>query len=297
MATKKRGLGKGLNELFGEVQTTPAQNKYTEAPEKRALASGEMKVKISLVVPNASQPRKTFDKDALAELTASVKEYGVLDPLLVRKKGDTYEIIAGERRWRAAQAAGLKEIPVICRDYTEKQAAEIAIIENLQREDLNAIEEAQAYQQLIDEYDLSQEDVANAVSKSRTTITNALRLLKLVPEIQQMLIDGILSAGHARALLALEDVELQKKLADMIVDSKMSVREAEKKAKAFNRKKTAKPSKPDENLDIFYKEYEEKLTGALGTKVHINRKDNKKGRIEIDYYSMSELERIVEKLV
>lgn len=298
MATKKRGLGKGLDVLFGEQTATEASSKYTEASEKRALASGEMKVKISLVVPNADQPRKVFDKAALEELTASIKEYGVLDPLLVRKKGDTYEIIAGERRWRAAQAAGLKEVPVICREYTERQAAEIAIIENLQREDLNAIEEAQAYQQLIDEYELSQEDVANIVSKNRTTITNSLRLLKLAPELQKMLVDGVLSAGHARAILALEDLELQKKLANMIVESKMSVREAEKKAKSLTRKKADKKGKTDEtDYSIFYKEYEEKLTEALGTKVHINRKDNKKGRIEIDYYSMSELERIVEKLV
>lgn len=297
MATKKRGLGKGLDVLFGEQTPTQAQSKYTSASEKRTLASGEMKVKISLVVPNAEQPRKTFTKEALDELTASIKEYGVLDPLLVRKKGDTFEIIAGERRWRAAQAAGLKEVPVICREYTEKQAAEIAIIENLQREDLNAIEEAKAYQQLIDEYDLSQEDVANVVSKNRTTITNALRLLKLAPELQNMLIEGTLSAGHARALLALEDVELQKKIANMIIESKLSVRETEKKVKSLTRKKSEKKKPEEADYSIFYKEYEEKLTEALGTKVHINRKDNKKGRIEIDYYSMSELERIVEKLV
>lgn len=297
MATKKRGLGKGLDVLFGEQVTTQAQDKYTTAPEKRALPSGEMKVKISLVVPNAEQPRKTFEKEALDELTASIKEYGILDPLLVRKKGDTYEIIAGERRWRAAQAAGLKEVPVICREYTEKQAAEIAIIENLQREDLNAIEEAQAYQQLIDDYDLSQEDVANIVSKNRTTITNSLRLLKLAPELQTMLVDGVISAGHARALLAIEDTELQKKIANTIVESKLSVRETEKKVKSLTRKKPEKKKTDEADYSIFYKEYEEKLTEALGTKVHINRKDNKKGRIEIDYYSMSELERIVEKLV
>ena len=297
MAIKKRGLGKGLDALFGEETATPAQSKYTTAADKRTAQTGETMVKISLVVPNPNQPRKTFEKEALDELVDSIKQYGILDPLLVRKKGDTYEIIGGERRWRAAQAAGLKEIPVICRDYTDKQAAEIAIIENLQREDLNAIEQAKAYQQLIDEYDLTQEDVANVVSKSRPAITNALRLLKLEESIQEMLAKGMISAGHARAILTLEDENLQKTLAKEIIDGKLSVREAEKKAKSLTRKKPAKTKPAEPDLSIFYKEYEQKLTSALGTKVYINRKDNSKGRIEIDYYSQAELERIVEKLV
>ena len=298
MATVKKGLGKGLEALFGEETATAAQKKYTSAPERKALASGEVMVKISSIVPNSNQPRKTFEQEALDELTESVKIYGVLTPLIVKKVGENYEIIAGERRWRASQAAGLKEVPVVVREYDDQKTAEIALIENLQREDLNAIEEAQAYKDLMDIYHLNQEEVAQKVSKNRSTITNALRLLKLDGDVQEMLANGQISGGHARALLGLEDVSKQKKLADEIVQKKLSVRDVEKMVKALSRKPKVKPEpeEPSRDLSIFYKEYEDKMQDILGTKVHINRKDNSKGRIEIDYYSQAELERIMDLL-
>lgn len=297
MAPVKKGLGKGLEALFGEEKTTNAQDKYT-SPERKSLQSGEVKIKISSIVPNANQPRKTFDQEALDELTASIKEYGVLTPLIVKRVGEKYEIIAGERRWRASQAAGLKELPVVVRDYDDQRTAEIAIIENLQREDLNAIEEAQAYAMLIENFNLDHEEVAKRVSKNRSTITNALRLLKLDKDVQTMVIGGELSAGHARALLALEDVTKQKDLADEVVQQKLSVRETEKKVKALSKKKPVKKpdEKPERDLSVFYKEYETRMQEILGTKVRINHKDNKKGRIEIDYYSQAELERIMDLL-
>lgn len=299
MAPAKKGLGKGLEALFGEETTTRAQGKYTAGPERKALATGEVKIKITSIVPNKDQPRKNFDKERLEELAASIKEQGVLTPLIVRKIGENYEIIAGERRWRAAQVAGLKEVPVVVREYDDRQTAEIALIENLQREDLNAIEEAQAYAMLMEDYHLTQDEVGKRVSKNRSTITNALRLLKLVPEVQQMVVDGMISGGHARTILALEDESKQAALAEEIVQNRLSVREVEKRVKTLNKKKNAPPktkAKPEEekDLSIFYKEYESKMQDILGTKVHINRKDNSKGRIEIDYYSQAELERIMD---
>jgi len=296
MAVTKKGLGKGLEALFGEETTTAAQGKYTSGPERKALASGEVKIKISSIVPNANQPRKTFDQAALDELTASIKRYGVLTPLIVKRVGENYEIIAGERRWRASQAAGLKELPVVVRDYDDQATAEIAIIENLQREDLNAIEEAQAYAMLIEEFDLSQEEVAQRVSKNRTTITNSLRLLKLVPDVQQMIVDGVLTGGHARAILGVADESKQKALAEEVIQNKLSVREIEKRVKALSKPPKQRKEKDPESKDlgIFYKAYEEKMQDILGTKVHIDRKDNTKGRIEIEYYSQAELERIME---
>ena len=292
----KKGLGKGLDALFGEEKATNAQQKYTQAPDRKSLASGEVMIKVSSIVPNSNQPRKTFNQEAMDELTASVKQHGVLTPLIVKRVGEKYEIIAGERRWRASQAAGIKEVPVVVRDYDDQSTAEIALIENLQREDLNAIEEAQAYEELMEIYHLNQEEVANKVSKNRSTVTNALRLLKLDAEVQKMVAEGKLSGGHARAILGLSDAAMQKKLADEIVQNKLSVRETEKKVKVMSRKKTGKASKaePDRSYDIFYKEYESKMQDILGTKVNINRKDNSKGRIEIDYYSQDELERIMD---
>jgi len=253
------------------------------------------------VVPNKDQPRKQFDKDALEELTASVSRYGVITPLIVRKNGRYYEIIAGERRWRAAQAAGLKEIPVIVRDYDDQRSAEVAIIENLQREDLNPIEEARAFEQLMKEYGFSQEEVAEKVSKNRSTVTNTLRLLKLDPRVQDMLTAGLITGGHARALLALEDPEAQKALADLTVEQKLSVREVEKRVKSFA-KAAAKPPKggreETEEVDLspYFKAYEDRMKSILGTKVRISRKDAGKGRIEIEYYSQAELERLMELL-
>ena len=296
MAAVKKGLGKGLEALFGEESSTPAQSKYTSAPDRKALASGEVKIKITSIVPNSNQPRKVFEKEALDELTESIRQYGVLTPLIVKRVGENYEIIAGERRWRASQAAGLKEVPVVVRDYDDQSTAEIALIENLQREDLNPIEEAQAYHELMETYHLNQEEIARKVSKNRSTITNALRLLKLNKDVQQMLSDGLISGGHARAILGLEDERQQKQLAEETVQGRLSVREVEKKVKALTRKKKETPEKqtPEKDYSIFYKEYEEKMQDILGTRVHINRKDNTKGRIEIEYYSQAELERIMD---
>ena len=299
MTTVKKGLGKGLEALFGEEKTTDAQQKYTSAQDRRSLASGEVKIKITSIVPNSNQPRKTFDQAALEELAESIKQYGVLTPLIVKRVGENYEIIAGERRWRASQLAGIKEVPVVVRDYDDQKTAEIALIENLQREDLNAIEEAQAYQELMEIYNLNQEELAKKVSKNRSTITNALRLLKLESSVQQMLIDGLISSGHARAILGLENQEKQKQLAEETVQNRLSVREVEKKVRSENKTKPVRKTGAKENerdYSIFYKEYEEKMQEVLGTKVHINRKDNSKGRIEIEYYSQAELERIMELL-
>ena len=264
--------------------------------------AGELMVKISLVEPNRNQPRKMFDKDSLDELTKSVKQYGVLQPIIVKKIGNRYEIVAGERRWRAAQAAGLSEVPVVVRDYDDQKAKEIAIIENIQRTDLNPIEEALAYKSLIEEYNLTQEELSDKVSKNRSTITNSLRLLKLSKNIQQYMIDGQISSGHARALLSLEDEGKRELLALDIIKRSLSVRDTEKAAKALSKKKNVElsdlteTSKEDtvRDLSLFYKEYEDSIQGVLGTKVHINQKDKNKGRIEIEYYSQVELDRIMD---
>ena len=264
--------------------------------------AGELMVKISLVEPNRNQPRKMFDKDSLDELTKSVKQYGVLQPIIVKKIGNRYEIVAGERRWRAAQAAGLSEVPVVVRDYDDQKAKEIAIIENIQRTDLNPIEEALAYKSLIEEYNLTQEELSDKVSKNRSTITNSLRLLKLSKNIQQYMIDGQISSGHARALLSLEDEGKRELLALDIMKRSLSVRDTEKAAKALSKKKNVElsdlteTSKEDtvRDLSLFYKEYEDSIQGVLGTKVHINQKDKNKGRIEIEYYSQVELDRIMD---
>ena len=313
MATKKRGLGKGLEALLGspaggdeprqenESGDKPADGQMKSAATKlkntsdseNAGTKAEQMVKISLVVPNKDQPRKNFDKESLEELTESIRQFGIITPLIVKKSGRMYEIIAGERRWRAAQAAGLKEIPVVIRDYDERLAAEVAIIENLQREDLNPIEEAQAYEQLMNEYGLSQEEVATRVSKNRTTITNTLRLLKLDPRVREMVVDGSISAGHARALLGLTNGDDQKALADIAAAESLSVREIEKRVKNFGKEKPPKKNVTQEDA-IYFKAYEDKMQGLLGTKVHINRKSKAKGRIEIEYYSQDELERLME---
>jgi len=294
---KKKGLGKGLDALFGEETATAAQDKYTSAQERKALASGEVKIKTTAIVPNPDQPRKHFDTAALDELSASIKEHGILTPLIVKREGEKYIIIAGERRWRAAQLAGIKELPVVVRDYDDRQTAEISLIENLQREDLNPVEEAQAYAMLIANFNLTQEEVAQRVSKNRTTITNSLRLLKLAPEVQELIVDGVLSAGQARAILGVEDVSRQKALAEEAVQNKLSVRDVEKRVKALSKNKPlSRPKEVQEerDLSIFYKEYEDRMRNILGTKVSISRKDNSKGRIEIEYYSQDELERIME---
>ena len=302
---KRMALGKGADALLRNINGT--NTAIDEAVDKNIedntnKKAGELMVKISLVEPNRNQPRKMFDKDSLDELTKSVKQYGVLQPIIVKKIGNRYEIVAGERRWRAAQAAGLSEVPVVVRDYDDQKAKEIAIIENIQRTDLNPIEEALAYKSLIEEYNLTQEELSAKVSKNRSTITNSLRLLKLSKNIQQYMIDGQISSGHARALLSLEDEGKRELLALDIMKRSLSVRDTEKAAKALSKKKNVElsdlteTSKEDtvRDLSLFYKEYEDSIQGVLGTKVHINQKDKNKGRIEIEYYSQVELDRIMD---
>ena len=270
-----------------------AENKKSE--EKPA----EVKVKISKVEPNREQPRKNFDEDALLELAESIKQFGVLQPLLVQDRKDYYEIIAGERRWRAAKIAGLKEVPVIIKKLTEQEMVEISLIENIQRENLNPIEEALAYKRLLNEFNLKQDEVAERVSKSRTAVTNSMRLLKLNEKVQQMVIDDMLTTGHARALLGIEDQEKQYVVAQQIFDEKLSVRETEKLVKKIQKEKNL-PEKKKEELDeqvaLAYHDVEEKMKLILGTKVNIRAKDDKKGKIEIDYYSMDEFNRIFEMM-
>ncbi len=295
MAANKHALGKGLDSLIAnKVGTAPlAENKKSE--EKPA----EVKVKISKVEPNREQPRKNFDEDALLELAESIKQFGVLQPLLVQDRKDYYEIIAGERRWRAAKIAGLKEVPVIIKKLTEQEMVEISLIENIQRENLNPIEEALAYKRLLNEFNLKQDEVAERVSKSRTAVTNSMRLLKLNEKVQQMVIDDMLTTGHARALLGIEDQEKQYVIAQQIFDEKLSVRETEKLVKKIQKEKDL-PEKKKEELDeqvaLAYHDVEEKMKLILGTKVNIRAKDNKKGKIEIEYYSMDEFNRIFEMM-
>ncbi len=304
----KRGLGKGLGAIFGEeviesvaeeqeAKKEMKQRKISEKKEneKKEEAGKEIFIKLASIEPNSEQPRKHFGEETLTELAESMKQYGVLQPLLVQKKGDIYEIVAGERRWRAAKQAGLKEVPVVIREYTKQQSMEIALIENVQRENLNPIEEAKAYQRLIQEFELKQEEIATRVGKSRVTITNSMRLLKLDERVQDMLAQNQISSGHARALLSLEDQELQYQLAEKIITGNLSVREVEKLVKSIVNPKPLKEKKPqDETLALIFRELENRMKSAMGTKVSINRKDKNKGRVEIEYYSEAELERIVE---
>ena len=292
----KRGLGKGLNALFGDAGYESEEKESGKYEKSESAIKSETTVKISSIIANEKQPRKNFNEEELSQLTESVKQYGVLQPLLVKKDGENYRIIAGERRFRAAKEAGLKEIPVVIRDYTNQQAAEISIIENVQRADLNPMEEAMAYQMLIDDYGLKQEEVADKVSKNRTTITNSLRLLKLSKKVRVMVAEGTLSAGHARTLIPVVDEEEQYELAREIIEKQLSVRETEKLVKQAGKKKPEKKKTEEPDYSLFYRDYEDKMKEILGTKVHINRRDKNKGRIEIDYYSQNELERIMELL-
>ena len=288
MATRKGGLGKGLDSLIADKVGT--SNEKTDA-------KNEVMVNINKVEPNKEQPRKNFDEDALLELSESIKQFGVLQPLLVVDRKDYYEIIAGERRWRAAKMAGLKKVPVIIKDLTEQEIVEISLIENIQRENLNPIEEAIAYKRLLNEFNLKQDEVAERVSKSRTAVTNSMRLLKLCDKVQQMVIDDMISTGHARALLGITDEEKQYTFAQKIFDEKISVRDTEKLVKKMQKQKNApaKEVNPEKKkLDAVYQEAEEKMKTILGTKVIINQKDSMKGKIEIEYYSPDELTRIYE---
>ena len=291
MATKK-GLGKGLDSLITNKIDKPATSEA-----KVDKDNGAVLVNISKVEPNREQPRKKFDEDALLELSESIKQFGVLQPLLVQERPDYYEIIAGERRWRAAKLAGIKEVPVIIKNLTEQEIMEISLIENIQREDLNPIEEAQAYKRLLTEFNLKQDEVAERVSKSRTAVTNAMRLLKLNEKVQQMLIDEMLTTGHARALLAIDNEDKQYEVAQRIFDEKLSVRDTEKLVKNIQNEKENTPTsanKIDPQLIAVYRDLEEQMKSILGTKVFINPKDDKKGKLEIEYYSQDELDRIID---
>lgn len=305
MAAKKSGLGRGLDALFPDkaLQEKPktvknikekSEQKVQKAIEEVQPKNGEIMVKISKVEPNRSQPRKQFDEDALLELSESIKQYGILQPLLVSDKKDYYEIIAGERRWRAAKIAGLKEIPILVKEFNDQEIVEISLIENIQREDLNPIEEAMAFKRLMDEFHLKQDEIAERVSKSRTAVTNSMRLLKLDEKVQQMLIDEMISSGHARALLSITDPNMQATVAMRIFDEKLSVRETEKLVKGLLEPAKKKETVRNTAEDAIYESLEEKIKGIIGTRVFIHRKKNNKGKIEIEYYSRDELERIIE---
>lgn len=301
-ARKTGGLGRGLDALIpnkagGTSKETVKRTRSTgkkEKTEAQEKPAAERLVKISSVEPNLNQPRRHFDEDALMELSESIKQYGVLQPLLVSDKKDYFEIIAGERRWRAAKMAGLKEVPVVVKEFTDQEIVEISLIENIQREDLNAVEEAMAYKRLMDEFHLKQDEIADRVGKSRTAVTNSMRLLKLSAKVQQMLIDEMITAGHARAILAVSDMEKQESLAMRVFDEKLSVRETEKLVKAVLA--PPKENKPHSCSaeDVAYENLEEKMKSIMGTKVLIHRKKNDKGKIEIEYYSRDELERIID---
>ena len=311
MAVKKglgKGLGKGINALI------PTDNGKKVSPKKSAVKKNtesarvetnvkdsvaEIMVKTSLVEPNKAQPRKTFDVEPLKELSESIKEVGILQPIIVRKTDDKhYEIIAGERRWRAAKLAGLKEIPVIIREYTPEQVMEVALIENIQRQDLNPIEEAKAFENLISEYGLKQDDVAKKVSKSRAQISNIIRLLKLDERVQGMLITGVLTGGHARALLSLTRPEEQLEAAKTVVNNSLSVRETEKLVQEILKDsgEATVARKKNPAKELVYRDMEKKLEKKLGSPVNIKSRDGKKGSIKIDYFTQEELERLFDKL-
>lgn len=306
MAGKKSGLGRGLDALFPEktVQSKPKTVKTVKEEKKVAVdtkkssqqetSNGERMMKISMIEPNREQPRKKFDEDALQELSESIKQYGILQPLLVSDKKDYYEIVTGERRWRAAKMAGLKEVPVVVKEFSTQEIVEISLIENIQREDLNPVEEAMAYKRLIDEFHLKQDEIAERVSKSRTAVTNSMRLLKLDSRVQQMMVDEMISAGHARAILAISDPEQQYNAAMKVFDEKLSVRETEKLVKSILTPTKKKPVVSNPTEDAIYESLEEKMKGITGTRVFIHRKKNNKGKIEIEYYSRDDLDRIID---
>ena len=309
MPIKRNGLGKGLDSLIPDKNVKPEaeakvsvekslknknpKTEKTDSENTHENPTGELMLNINEVEPNRGQPRKEFDEDALLELADSVRQYGILQPLIVQKNKGYYEIIAGERRWRAAKLAGLKEVPVIIKEYTSQQVVEISLIENIQRENLNPIEEAMAFKRLLDEFNLKQDEVAERVSKSRTAVTNSMRLLKLDDKVQQMIIDDMISTGHARALLAIDNKEQQYSIATKIFDEKLSVRETEKLVKSLKNPKKKVEKEKIEHVFV-YDDLIDKMKNVMGTKVNINAKANGKGKIEIEYYSEEELERIFE---
>ncbi len=326
---KHRGLGRGLDVLI-PVSEEPEQEKLSEdetaneeqknnpqqtedkdstsrpkgKTEGSAAAKDELQkenlvtmVRLTKVEPDRNQPRKNFDPEKLQELSDSIKNKGLLEPIIVQEYEDHYEIIAGERRWRACKLAGLKEIPVIIKNYEDRERVEISLIENIQREDLNPIEEANAYKRLIDEFHLKQDELAERVSKNRSSIANSMRLLKLSAKVQEMVINGLLSMGHARALLAVEDKETQISLAEEIVEKKLSVRETERAIQLLNRKKTEKKEDKDPSLQLIYKDLASKMNAALGMKVSIKDKGKKRGSIEISFENQEDLEKIMDKIM
>ena len=302
MAVKRNGLGKGLDSLIPNksvktVEKSEKQPQTTVKKKNEKSPVNETMIKTSLIEPNREQPRKDFDEDALLELADSIKQFGVLQPLFVQKKKDYYEIIAGERRWRAAKLAGVKELPVLVKEYTDQEILEISLIENIQREDLNPIEEALAYKRLLEEFKLKQDEIAERVSKSRTAVTNSMRLLKLNEKVQQMVIDDMISTGHARALLAIDDQEQQYVLANKIFDEKLSVRETEKLIKEFKTPKKDDAKKEKDKNAFIYNNLEEKMKSIMGTKVNVAAKSNGKGKNEIEYYSEEDLERIFDLIM
>lgn len=285
--SKKRGLGQGLSALISD----DLENEIAEQN-----TTGIKKIKIIEVEPNREQPRKAFDEDSLNELADSIKQYGILQPIIVANKNNRFEIIAGERRWRAAKIAGLKEVPAIVKDYSDLEILEVALIENIQRENLNAIEEAMAFQKLINDFNLKQDELAEKVSKSRTAITNTLRLLNLDQRVQQMIIDEMISSGHARTLLAIDNLDRQYELALKIFDEKLSVRETEKLIKNIGKIRKKRDKEESTEIIEIYKKIEENIKKILGTKVSINNKSSKAGKIEIEYYNQDDLDRILELL-
>ena len=309
-ARKKGGLGKGIDALISPTVKKGADKekvveKVIEKPVEKIVEKivevekpVELYLKIDEIEPNRLQPRKNFDEDALQELSESIKQFGLIQPIVVKKQENYYEIVAGERRWRAARIAGLKEVPVIVKEYNERESMEIAIVENLQREDLNPIEEAQAYRRLIEEFGLKQDEAAQRVSKSRTAVTNAMRLLKLDERVQQMVIDDMISGGHARTLLAIENKEEQYAMAMLVFDNKMSVRETEKLVrnhlKKEEEKKISEKKEDFSQMETIYHQLEERMKSVIGSKVAIHSRNYKKCKIEIEYYSNDELERIID---
>lgn len=291
MALRKSGLGKGLDLLI------PEQIIESKIENSSQVKAEDTKINISQIEPNRSQPRVNFDEDALLELAESIKQFGILQPIIVHKKGDNYEIIAGERRWRAAKIAGLKEVPVIVKNLTEREIVEISLIENIQREALNPIEEAKAYKRLLEEFELKQDEVAERVSKSRTAVTNSMRLLKLNDKVQQMIINEMISTGHARAILGIEDDQLQYNIANRVFDEKLSVRDVEKIVKSLKNQKPDKVKTTNTQDSVFFQALEDKIAAKLGTKVKIVTKENQKGKIEIEFYSNDELDRITDMIM
>lgn len=290
------GLGKGLDSLIPVAITETKSKKEDEKKSQEGTLGEETFVSINKVEPNREQPRKNFDEDSLTELADSIKQFGVIQPIVVQDRKDYYEIIAGERRWRAAKIAGLKQVPVIIKNYSEQEIVEISLIENIQREDLNPIEEAQAYKRLLTEFNLKQDEVADRVSKSRTAVTNSIRLLKLCDQVQQMVIDDMISTGHARALIPIEDAEEQFALAQRIFDEKLSVREVEKLIKNLSKPAKEKKEKEKNEYEFIYDDLANKLKEKLSTKVAISTKGDGKGKIEIEFYSNEDLERLMDLL-